>query len=83
MLTVVISALTMFVYVGGGALVGAIFLLRKYGDKPDLWIVITCVLMGLMAAAKDVRATMRMSPIDNGSLDAINQIKQLIESQKK
>lgn len=82
MKTVIISALTMFIYVAGGAFILSIFILRKYGDKPDWMIISACVIFGAMAAAKDVRATMRMPPIEGNVID-MNQLRQLIENSKK
>lgn len=80
--TIIISAITTFVYVGGGSLLGAIFLLKRYGDKPDWMIFWACGLFAAMATAKDVRATMRMPPIDGSAID-MDQLRQFIEQSKK
>lgn len=82
MKTVIISALTTFVYVGAGSLLIAIWILKKYGDKPDWTVFLTCGLLAASATAKDIRATMRMPPIDGGAID-MNQLRQLIEQSKK
>lgn len=83
MARIIVSAVTIFLYIGGGSFLGAIFLLRRYGDKPDLMTIVVCLVLGLLAAVRDVRANMNMPPIDNAALDTLNQLKQLMENNKK
>lgn len=83
MAKLIFSAVSVFLYIGGGSFAGSIFLLRRYDDKPDFWIIVACLLMGLGAAIKDIRANLNMPLIDNSTLDALNQLKQLVEKQNK
>lgn len=79
----IVSAVTIFIYVTGGALLGTIYLLKKYGDKPDPMTIVACILLGLIAMVKDIRSSQRLPPLANGNADAFNQIVKLIEKQNE
>lgn len=67
--TILLSALTTFVIIGGGSLGAVLVALagRPISDAA-IWV---CVITGLTAAAKDVRSTMALPPLSNGNYDAI------------
>lgn len=76
--SVVVSAITAFCIVGGGAL-GAV-LVALEGNPLKEKAIIICVITGLVAAMKDIRATLSLPPLSNGNYDAIAQ---LVKSQPK
>lgn len=66
---IVISALTAFLIVGGGAFVAVLVALGGDPLRPAAtWV---CVVTGLIAAGKDIRATMSMPPLSNGNYQVI------------
>ncbi len=70
--TVVISSITVFITVAGGAL--AAVMVATEGDKPRMMALYLCAITGLIAAMKDVRATLNLPPLSNGNYNAIAQM---------
>lgn len=66
---IIVSALTAFLIVGGGAFVAVLVAIGGDPLRPAAtWV---CIATGLIAAGKDIRATMSMPPLSNGNYQAI------------
>lgn len=66
---ILISSITTFFIVGGGAM-GAV-LVALSGQRISPTAIAVCVLTGLVAAMKDIRSTMSLPPLSNGNYEAI------------
>ena len=64
---IILSALTDFLIAGGGTLLGAIV---ESGTKtmPSAVVILVAGLAGLIAAAKEVRSQLHLSPTDAAAL---------------
>ena len=58
----VLSAITAFIIAGGGSLMTV--LISGYAINDKTWLA--AVVLGLMAASKDIRSLMRMPPVPTG-----------------
>jgi hypothetical protein len=64
----VLSALTAFIIAGGGSLMTV--LISGYNINDRTWLA--AVVLGLMAASKDIRSLMRMPPVAPGDTTDLN-----------
>ena len=64
----VLSAITAFIIAGGGSLMTV--LISGYAINDKTWLA--AIVLGLMAASKDIRSLMRMPPVPNGDTTFLN-----------
>ncbi len=69
---IIISALTVFITVSGGAFLAVAAALGGQTINPLAYKII--FVTGLLATMKDIRATMSLPPLSNGNYAAISQL---------
>ena len=77
------SAILAFLYVFVTSVCGTIYLTRQYGDTPHPWDIVLCIGLAIGVGIKDYRASCKMPPLPNGNADVMNQLKSLLDNQKK
>ena len=60
---IIINAGTAFVVSAGTAL-GCVLIATK-GQAPDKWSIISCIISGLVVAAKDTRSFLKLPPVND------------------
>lgn len=70
--TILMSAATTFLIVGGGCY--NVVLVALAGQPMNAIAFRLCIALGIVAAAKDIRATMDLPPLSNGNYDAIKEL---------
>lgn len=69
---IIISAVTTFVIIGGGAM--GVALIAAEGKPLSKTAITAALLTGLIAAAKELRSMMALPPLTNGSSDSLNRL---------
>lgn len=78
---IVVSAVTTFLIMGGGAFLAVVVAL---GGRPlTVPTVVAPVLLGLIAAAKDTRSLLSLPPLENGNAEMLKQLMQVMDNNKK
>jgi hypothetical protein len=80
---VVLSAVSAFLYTFFGSLAVGVYLLKKHGETLDPMTLIGCFSLGIVSSIKDIRSSLRMSPLSNGNAEALDRLMKLIKNETK